>query len=100
MSLENNLDRIRENTMGRLERSRRWFVGLIVAAGVVETAGVVALLVLCDYSNRTHLLIVIAAFLVYWVLALWTWALAAHSSMNAQRILKAIALWHDDASHS
>ena len=100
MSTENKLDVIREETMDRIGRSERWFKGLMGAAALIEVAGLIALLLLMDFGDRTHVLILIAALLVYWVLGLWTWALAAHASMYAQRILKAIDLSREEVNQS
>ncbi len=47
-----------------------------------------------DFDNRTHVLILVAAMLVYLTIAFWTWALAAYANLNSQRILKAIDLLH------
>ena len=90
------LDEIREQTMARVQRSERWFKGLVIASGCTEVLGLVALLWVADFGDRTHVLILVATIMVYWVLALWTWALAAHASMNAQRILRAITAWRED----
>ena len=98
MTSEHRLDHVREQTMDRIRRNETWFRGLIAAAAVVEVAGLVALLLLSDFGNRTHVLILVATLMVYWVLGLWTWALAAHGSVNAQRVLKAIELWREDAA--
>ena len=92
------LDDIREAALDRVERSRRWSFVLVIAAAVCEVAGLLALILLMDWSNRTHVLILVAAMLVYLTIAFWTWALAAYANSNSQRILKAIDLLHGDRS--
>jgi uncharacterized membrane protein YhiD involved in acid resistance len=97
MNDTDRLDHIRETTLDRIDRSDRWFKGLIVAAGCCEVLGLVLMLVLMDFGNRTHVLILVAAMLVYLTIAFWTWALAAYANLNSQRILKAIDLLHRGA---
>ena len=97
MNDDDRLDKIREAALDRIDRSDRWFKGLIAAAGCCEVLGLVLLLVLMDFSNRTHVLILVAAMLVYLTIAFWTWALAAYANLNSPRILKAIDLLHRSA---
>ena len=96
MTSEEALDDIREAAMNRIERSRGWFLGLIAAAGTCEVAGLVTFAFLMDFGDRTHVLILVAALLVYLTIGFWTWALAAHANANVFRILKAIDLLHRD----
>lgn len=93
-------DSIRGAALDRIDRDERWFKLLIGLAGLVECAGLVGLFWLMDFGDRLHLLILIAALLVYMTLGLWTWALAAHASMNAKRILQSIEMLHRHSESS
>jgi len=74
----------------RIDSNERTWKILIAFSAVIEVAALVTYLLLMDFGNRLHLLILIAAILVYWTLAGWTWALHVHSTANAQRILRAL----------
>ncbi len=92
---ETHLDRIRQDTLERISRSERWFKWLVVLAAVVETGGLITYLVVMDFGDRLHWLILIAACLVYLTTGFWTWALAAHGTASSWRLLKAIDLLHE-----
>jgi hypothetical protein len=92
MNNETMLAEIRENALRQIQRNEFWFKALHVLAALLEVAGLVALLVLMQWSNRTQVIVFVAAILVYGTLGLWTSALAAKSSAAEQRILRAIQL--------
>ena len=89
------LDRIRQASLNAAHRSERWFKALIALAGIAEVGGLTAYLLVMDFGERLHWLILIAAGLVYMTTAFWTWALAAHATTRSHRLLKAIDLLHD-----
>lgn len=92
---DTHLDRIRQDTLENISRSERWFKWLVVLAAIVESAGLIAYLVVMDLGDRLHWLILIAAGLVYLTTGFWTWALAAHATSRSWRLLKAIDLLHE-----
>ena len=92
---DTHLDRIRRDTLDQISRSQRWFKWLVVMAGIFEAGGLTAYLVVMDFDNRLHWLILIAAGLVYLTTGFWTWALAAHATSRSWRLLKAIDLLHE-----
>jgi hypothetical protein len=71
------------------ERRRFWIIG---AAAIFEGLGLVTYCLLADFSNRLHLLVFVAAMLVYCTIAIGLLALGAHSSVCTQRVLQAIEI--------
>ena len=92
---DTQLDRIRLDTLDQISRSERWFWWLVAMAGIFEAAGLTTYLLVMDFDNRLHWLILIAAGLVYLTTGFWTWALAAHATSRSWRLLKAIDLLHE-----
>lgn len=92
---DTQLDRIRQDTLAQISRSEHWFKWLVVLAATTESAGLITYLVVMDFGDRLHWLILIAAVLVYLTTGFWTWALAAHATSRSWRLLKAIDLLHE-----
>ena len=93
--MTDKLDEIRSDTLRQIERSECWFKVLVGISFAVELAGLVTFLLLMDFNDRRHQLILVAAVLVYLTISFWTWALAAHANLNARRILRAVDLLHE-----
>lgn len=70
--------------LGRSERAYVWWFG---AAAVVEAIMLVAFLMVMDFDDRLHWLILIAAFLVYGTLTLVVIALGAYTRHWILRVL-------------
>ena len=87
-----DLDRIRAAALTRIERRERSFKLAIAGAAAAEAVLLLAFLLLADLHNRTHLLMLVSAVLVYSTLALGLAALGAHVSRAAERIVAAIEL--------
>ena len=87
-----NLDDIRLRTLQSVDASKKVAVRFLVAAGVFETVVMVAVLVLIDFSNKTHLLIFLTGCLVYGTLAFGLLALKAHIDSAILRVLQAVEL--------
>jgi len=94
MTADERLDAIRKSTLDRIDRSDRWFKALIAVAFLTEIAGLTTFLLLMDFGDRTHWLILLAAVLVYMTIAWWTWGLAAHANRSSLRILQSLDLVH------
>ena len=92
MSSPDELERIRNETLRRLDRNNMWFKVLFVITAALEWGGIIALVLLVDWSDRTHIVIFVAAMMVYLTLGTWTWALAARTRVGEQRIIRAIEL--------
>ncbi len=86
---------VRENALRQIEKNERTFKRLIGLAGVVEAACLVSYLLLMNFGDRTHWLILIAAVLVYVTLSVGLFAHGAHSTAGTHRVLKAIDLLHE-----
>jgi protein-S-isoprenylcysteine O-methyltransferase Ste14 len=92
MSSPGNLDRIRNETLNKVDRNALWGKILLAVTVVVEWGGLITLAVIVDWSNRTQIVVFVAALFVYLTLGMWTWALAARNRVGEQRILRAIQL--------
>jgi hypothetical protein len=86
------IDEVRETALARINRSERNFKIAFFAAGVVETLFVVSFLLLADFSNRLHILLLIATVCSYSIIVLGLFALGAHINRSVLRVLKAIEL--------
>ena len=83
---------IRENTLSRIERNERFYKLAFIVAALVEAGFIAAFLVLADFSNRIHVLLMISSFAVYTIIGAGLFALGLHVSQNTLRILNAIEL--------
>ena len=92
MSSPSNLDRIRNETLNKVDRNVLWGKILLAVTVVVEWGGLITLAVIVDWSNRTQIVVFVAALFVYLTLGMWTWALAARNRVGEQRILRSIQL--------
>ena len=87
-----DLDRIRAAALARIERRERGYKLAVAGAVAAEAVLLLAFLLLADLHDRTHLLLLVSAILVYTTLALGMAALGAHVSRAAERIVAAIEL--------
>jgi len=92
MSVDDRLDGIRRAVMVRAEKKEKRYRLWIVAAGVIEAACLLAFVWLADIHDRTHVLLLVTAFLIYGTLALGMLALGAFTQSWCLRILRAIEL--------
>jgi hypothetical protein len=92
MSEANNIDGIRGATLNRIERTEQHYKAAFFGAAVIEASFIAGFLLLADFSNRMHLLLLISTFAVYTILALGLVALGSFMNRNTLRILKAIEL--------
>lgn len=86
------IDKLRENSLESIERSEQWFYLSIVACAIAELAGLICVFWFMDWTNETHKLIFSATMLVYLTLALLMLAVSNRSRIGEQRILLAIEL--------
>lgn len=92
MSEKVNLDGLRSEVLARINRSERNFKLAFFAAVAVEALFLVAFFLAADFSNRMHLLLLIATVGNYSIVLLGLVALGAHMNRGVLRILKAIEL--------
>lgn len=88
--MKNNLDNIRETTLKRIEQTERNYKLMFVGAALIEVIFFAAFLLLADFSDRLHLLLLISSITVYTILGFGLIALGLHVNRNALRIISAI----------
>ncbi len=76
----------------RINRSERGFKLAFFAAAALETLFLAAFVLAADFSNRTHLLLLIATVGSYSVVVLGLLALGAYVNRAVLRVLKAVEL--------
>ncbi len=92
MAEKNHLNGVRGAALDRIEKSERNYRLAFYSALVVETLFIVGFILLADFHNRVHVLLLLAAIAVYVILGLGMFALGAHVSRNTQLVLRAIEL--------
>lgn len=84
------LDEIRNDVLARMDRAERNYKLAFIAAAVVEGAFLAAFLLLADFTNRTHVLLLMGTVTTYSILAFGLIALGAHVNRAILRVLHAI----------
>lgn len=95
MNHTDNNDTLARATLSRIDRAHRHYMGTFIAVALLEGAGLLAFVLLADFSNRTHLLILVAAVLTYGTLGIGLVTLGAYTRWWALRIVRAVELGHD-----
>jgi len=85
-----NLDNIRQTTLRRIEQTERNYKLMFVGVALIEMVFLAAFLLLADFSNRVHLLLLISSISVYTIVGFGLIALGLHVNQNALRIINAI----------
>ena len=93
-----NLDTVRAAALARIDRSDRNFKIAFFAAAVIESAFIVSFLLLADFSNRMHMLLLISTVSCYSIVGFGLIALGAHMNRGIARVLKALELTHGNVS--
>ena len=86
------LDEVRAAALARIDRSERHFKWAFYGAMAVETAFILSFVLLADFSNRLHLLLLISTVSGYSIVVLGLFALGAHVNRGVARVLKAVEL--------
>lgn len=92
MSDAANLDNVRGKVLADIERSERNFKLVFFIAAIWEALFLVAFVLAADFSNRLHLLLLIATVGSYSLVVIGLVALGAHVNRGVLRVLKAIEL--------
>jgi hypothetical protein len=92
MSEKANLDEVRGKVLAGIERSERNFKLVFMIAAVWEAIFLLAFILAADFSNRLHLLLLIATVGSYSIVVIGLIALGAHINRGVLRILKAIEM--------
>ena len=90
MSDTKHINETRKSALDRVDRTERHYKITFFVAAVIEAAFLAGFLLLADFSDRTHLLLLIATIAIYTILALGLVALGSHANRNTLRILRAI----------
>jgi hypothetical protein len=85
-------DGIRGAALDRIEGRQRAYRFAFLGAAASEAVLLLLFVLLADFSNRVHVLILIGACLVYWTLALGLVALGVYMDLCTRRVLKALEL--------
>ena len=88
-----DLDSVRAAALARIDRSERNFKLAFIGAAIVESLFMVTFLLLADFSNRVHVLLLISTVSCYTIVVLGLVALGAHVHRGIARVLKAVELF-------
>lgn len=92
MSEKINLDAVRSGVLAQIKRNERNFRLAFLAAVVWEALFILAFMLVADFSNRMHLLLLIATIGSYSIVVIGLVALGAYMNGGVLRVLKAIEL--------
>lgn len=90
--MSEKINEIRGNTLNLIERNERNYKLAFVGAAIVELLFLVTFLLLADFSNRVHILLLLSAIATYTILIFGLIALGLHVNRNTLRVLSAIEL--------
>ena len=83
------------DALNRIDRAERRYKQAFLGAVAIEAIMLPAYLLLADFSNRTHVLLLLATVATYTIVAIGLLALGAHGTRNTLRILQAVQLAAD-----
>jgi hypothetical protein len=92
MSNVNNINAVRKTALDRIDRSERHYKVTFFAAALIEASFFAGFILLPDFSNRMHVLLLITTVAIYSILALGLVALGVHINRNTLRVLNAVEL--------
>lgn len=87
---DSNLDAIRRNTLDRIARAERNFKLAFFFGFLVELAFLVAFVLLADFGNRVHVLLLLSTIATYTIVLLGLFALGATNRRNTLMVIKAL----------
>jgi len=88
--MSDKINEIRHHTLNLIERNERNYKYVFTGAALIEALFFAAFLVLADFSNRVHVLLLITTVAVYTILAFGLIALGLHVNRNTLRVLNAL----------
>jgi hypothetical protein len=80
------------DALDRIDRAERRYKQAFLAAIAVEAAALPVYLALADFSNRTHVLLLLASVATYTIIAIGLVALGVHVNRSTLRILRAVEM--------
>lgn len=90
--MSSKLDEIRTNTLAKIEQNERHYKYAFIGAALFELLFLAAFVMLADFSNRVHILLLITTLTTYTMVAFGLLALGLHINRNTLRVLQAIEL--------
>ena len=88
--MTDNINDVRINTLKQIEKTESYYKLVFVAAAIIELAFFAAFLLLADFSNRSHLLLLLAAIAIYTILTMGLIALGIYINRSTLRVIRAI----------
>ena len=98
MNPSHELDSIRTGALARIDAAERRFKLALVMAAVLEAVLLAAVLLLTDFKDRTQVIVFMTSVMVYSVLAVGLIVLGTYMKLSAERVLKAIAVLHEQSA--
>ena len=95
MNTTGRMDDIRRETLSRVARSEKYYKIFVGCAALVEGGCLLGFLLLMDFDERLHWLLLVMAGLIYGTLAFGMCALGAYVRHGMLRILAAIEIVAD-----
>ena len=90
MTTEKNFDAPRRAALDRIDRSERAYRAFFLAAAIAEALFLAAFVLLADFGDRLHVLLLFASIAIYTIVALGLLALGQHISRCTWRVIKAL----------
>jgi len=92
MDTDKNINEIRASALDRIERAESRYRVAFFGAVAIEALFLAGFLLLANFSDRTHVLLLVATVAIYTILALGLLALGSHITRSTLRVIKAIEL--------
>ena len=88
--MSTRVDEIRNSTLQQIEKTESNYRLAFIGAALIEIVFFAAFLLLADFSNRIHVLLLITAVAIYTIIAFGMLAVGLHVTRNTLRVLQAI----------
>jgi uncharacterized membrane protein (DUF485 family) len=88
--MSNELNEVRSNVLAQIEAVENRYKFAFVAAALAEAVFLGLFILLADFSERLHVLLLIAAVAIYTIVAFGLIALGLHVTRNTLRVIRAI----------
>lgn len=95
-----NLDNVRKAALDTVERNQKIYIVFILFGAVIESFLLMGFIFLADFSNRLHLLLLIATVASYSIIIMGLFALGFYLKSNILRVLKAIEILGDSTENN
>lgn len=90
MSTESDLDRVRKGALERIERTERRYKLAFIVAAIIEAAFLGGFVLLADFKNRTHVLLLISTVALYSIIGTAIIGLGAFVKWQTRLVLQAL----------